>query len=166
MSIMPALEAVARETNKDMPLFLTATMDQVLASSIAQQRMSVIVMVTFALVALILASVGLYGVISHAVTERTHEIGVRMALGAESRHVLGLVVRQGITTAVMGMAIGVAVAFGAARWIEGLLFGVTATDPATFGAVVATLLTVVAIACYVPAWRATRVDPTTALRSE
>src|SRR5205807_2058680 len=114
LSIVPAIEAAARETNKDMPLFQTATMDQVLASSIAQQRMSVIVMVTFAFVALTLASVGLYGVISHAVTERTHEIGVRMALGANAGHVLGLVVRQGLTTAVIGVAIGVGVAFGVA----------------------------------------------------
>jgi putative ABC transport system permease protein len=166
LSIAPALEAVARDTNKDMPLFLTSTMDQVLAGSIAQQRMSVIVMVTFALVALTLASVGLYGVISHAVTERTHEIGVRMALGADARHVLGLVVRQGLTTAAIGAAIGVVAAFGLSQGIQGLLFGVTATDPATFGAVLATLLAVATIACYVPAWRATRVDPTTALRAE
>ena len=149
-----------------MPLFQTATMDQVLASSIAQQRMSVIVLVTFALVALTLASVGLYGVISHAVTERTHEIGVRMALGAEARHVLGLMVRQGLTTTIAGVAIGVAGAIALSRWIESLLFGVTATDPTTFAGVVATLMAVALVACYIPAWRATRVDPTTALRSE
>jgi putative ABC transport system permease protein len=166
LSLTPALEAVARETNRDMPLFLTTTMDQVLASSIAQQRMSVIVMVTFALVALTLASVGLYGVISHAVTERTHEIGVRMALGADARHVLGLMVRQGLTTTAAGVAIGVAGAVVLSRWIESLLFGVTATDPTTFVAVVATLMAVALVACYIPAWRATRVDPTTALRAE
>jgi putative ABC transport system permease protein len=128
--------------------------------------MSVIVLVTFALVALTLASVGLYGVISHAVTERTHEIGVRMALGAEARHVLGLMVRQGLTTTIAGVAIGVAGAIAVSRWIESLLFGVTATDPTTFVAVVATLMAVSLVACYIPAWRATRVDPTTALRSE
>jgi len=166
LSLAPALEAVARDTNKDMPLFLTTTMDQVLASSIAQQRMSVIVMVTFALVALTLASVGLYGVISHAVTERTHEIGVRMALGADARHVLGLMVRQGLTTTAAGVAIGVAGAVVLSRWIESLLFEVTATDPTTFVAVVATLMAVALVACYIPAWRATRVDPTTALRAE
>jgi putative ABC transport system permease protein len=165
-SIAPSLEAVARETNKDMPLFQTETMDHVLASSIAQQRMSVIVLVTFALVALTLASVGLYGVISHAVTERTHEIGVRMALGADAGHVLGLMVRQGLTTTIAGVAIGVAGAVALSRWIESLLFGVTATDPTTFVAVVATLMAVALVACYIPAWRATRVDPTTALRAE
>jgi putative ABC transport system permease protein len=166
LSIMPALDAVARETNNDMPLFLTATMDKMLMNSIAQQRMSVVVMVTFALVALTLASVGLYGVISHSVTARTHEIGVRMALGADSWRVLSLIVRQGMTTVVIGVAIGVASALTLSHWIHELLFGVTATDPLTFGAVVATLLVVATIACYVPAWRATRVDPTTALRSD
>jgi len=166
MSIAPALEAAARDVNKDMPLFQTATMDQVLETSIAQQRLSLIVMVTFAFVALALASVGLYGVIAHAVTERTHEIGVRMALGAEARHVLGLMVRQGLTTTMIGVAIGVVSAVALSRWIQDLLFGVTATDPATFAAVVAMLMTVAVVACYVPAWRATRVDPTMALRSE
>ncbi len=126
MSIVPTLEAAARDINKDMPLFQTATMDQVLETSIAQQRLSLIVMVTFAVVALTLASLGLYGVIAHAVTERTHEIGVRMALGAEARHVLGLMIRQGLTTTAIGAAIGVAGAVALSRWIQDLLFGVTA----------------------------------------
>ena len=166
MSIVPTLEAAARDINKDMPLFQTSTMDQVLETSIAQQRLSLIVMVTFAVVALTLAALGLYGVIAHSVTERTHEIGVRMALGAEARHVLGLMIRQGLTTTAIGAAIGVAGAVALSRWIQDLLFGVTPTDPATFAAVVATLMAVALVACYVPAWRATRVDPTMALRSE
>jgi ABC-type lipoprotein release transport system permease subunit len=89
-----------------------------------------------------------------------------MALGADARHVLGLVVRQGLSMALVGTAIGVAGAVALSRWIEALLFGVSATDPATFAVVVGTLLAVAAIACYIPAWRATRVDPTTALRAE
>src|SRR5207244_12289154 len=105
-------------------------------------------------------------VVAHGVTERTHEIGVRMALGAEQQHVLGLVVRQGLSMALVGTAIGVAGALALSRTVEGLLFGVTATDPLTFAAVVATLLGGATIACYVPAWRATRVDPTQALRAE
>jgi len=165
-AVSSAIEAIARDINRDMPLFQTKTMDEVLASSIAQQRMSVIVLVTFAIVALTLASLGLYGVIAHSVTERTHEIGVRMALGAEARHVLGLMIRQGLTTTAIGAAIGVAGAVALSRWIQDLLFGVTPTDPATFAVVVATLLAVALVACYVPAWRATRVDPTMALRSE
>jgi putative ABC transport system permease protein len=166
MSIVPTLEAVAREVNRDMPLFQTATMDQVLETSIAQQRLSLIVMVTFAIVALTLASVGLYGVIAHAVTERTHEIGVRLALGAEAHHVLGLIVRQGVTTTIVGVAIGVVGAIALSRFIQDLLFGVTPTDPLTFAAVIIMLIAVSLAACYIPAWRATRLDPTMALRSE
>ena len=116
--------------------------------------------------ALTLASVGLYGVVAHGVTERTHEIGVRMALGADTRHVLGLVVGQGLGTVLAGLVIGVGAALALSRTMQGLLFGVTATDPATFAAVVAMLFSVGLVACYVPAWRATRVDPTTALRAE
>ncbi|HJZ70510.1 MAG TPA: ABC transporter permease [Vicinamibacterales bacterium] len=165
-AIVPALEGIVRDLDKDLPLFQVRTMEQMLDASIARERMSMLIFVVFALVALALASVGLYGVVAHGVTERTHEIGVRMALGADSHHVLGLVVRQGLSMALVGTAIGVAGAFGLSRWIEALLFGVTATDPATFAAVVTTLLAVATIACYIPAWRATRVDPTTALRVE
>jgi len=165
-AMVPQVEAIVRDLDKNLPLFQTRTMDQVLDTSIARERVSMIVFVVFAIVALTLASIGLYGVVAHAVTERTHEIGVRMALGAEARHVLGLVVRQGLSMAIIGAAIGVAGAVAVSRWIEGLLFGVTATDPATLASVVATLLAVAAVACYIPAWRATRVDPTTALRAE
>jgi predicted permease len=165
-SVLPGVEAAAHVINKDLPLYQTRTMDQVLAGSIAQQRMSVLVLVTFAAVALTLASIGLYGVVSHGVTERTHEIGVRMALGAEQRHVLGLLVRQGLTMSALGTALGVTGAIALSRWIEGMLFGVTGTDPMTMIAVVATLMAVALVACYVPAWRATKMDPTTALRSE
>ena len=125
-----------------------------------------IIFTVFAIVAVTLASVGLYGVVSHGVTERTHEIGVRMALGAETRHVLGLVVRQGLSMACIGTVLGVAGTLALSRWIQGLLFGITATDPGTLAAVAVTLLVVATLACYIPAWRATRVDPTTALRAE
>jgi putative ABC transport system permease protein len=165
-ALAPALEGVVRQLNKDLPLFQIRTMDDMLGTAIARQRMSMLVFVVFAVVALTLASIGLYGVVAHGVTERTHEIGVRMALGAEARHVLGLVVRQGLSMALIGMAIGVAASLALSRWIEGLLFGVTANDPVTMAGVVATLLAVALVACYVPAWRATRVDPTTALRAE
>ena len=99
-------------------------------------------------------------------TERTHEIGVRMALGAGRQHVLGMVLRQGMMTTVAGVIIGIGGALALSRTIDGLLFGVTPTDPATFAAVIVTLLTAALVACYIPAWRATRVDPTTALRAE
>ena len=162
----PGIEAAVRALNKDLPLYQTRTMDQVLGASIAQQRMSVIVLVVFAVVALTLASLGLYGVVAHGVTERTHEIGVRIALGASTRDVLGMIIRQGLTTTVAGIAIGVGAALALSRAIEGLLFGITATDPVTFAAVVGALLTVALLACYLPGLRATRLDPTTALRSE
>jgi putative ABC transport system permease protein len=153
-SLGPAVEATVRQIDKDLPLFQTRTMDVMLEASLARQRMSMLVFTVFAVVALVLASVGLYGVVAHGVTERTHEIGVRMAL------------RQGISMAIVGTAIGVAGAVALSRWIEGILYGVKPTDPMTFTAVVALLLAVAFVACYVPAWRATRVDPTQALRSE
>jgi putative ABC transport system permease protein len=165
-SIAPAVESVVHQIDKDLPLYQTRTMDAVLSASIAQQRMSRIVFVTFAGVALVLAAVGLYGVVAQGVTERTHEIGVRMALGAQSRSVVGLVVQQGLSMALVGSAIGVGGAIALSRWIQGLLFNVTATDPVTFATVVAVLLAVGAAACLVPAWSAARVDPMKALRTE
>jgi putative ABC transport system permease protein len=165
-AIVPRIEAAVHGLNRDLPLYQTRTMDQVLVESIAQQRMSVIVLVVFAVVALTLASLGLYGVVAHGVTERTHEIGVRMALGANARDVLAMVIRQGLATAATGVAIGVGAALALSSAIQGLLFGVTATDPVTFAAVVGALLTVALLACYLPGRRATRLDPTTALRSE
>jgi len=160
------VQAAVHRLDKDLPLYAVRTMDQVLDGSMARERMSMLILLVFATVALTLASVGLYGVVAHGVTERTHEIGVRMALGAEPHHVLRLVVRQGLSMAVIGTAIGVAASVALSRTVQSLLFGVTATDPMTFGAVVAMLLGVALVACYIPAWRATRVDPTTALRAE
>jgi predicted permease len=164
--ITPAIENAVHDLDKDLPVYSLRTMDDMLDASIAQQRMSMLVFAVFATVALVLASIGLYGVVAHGVTERTHEIGVRMALGADRRHVLSLVVRQGLTMAGLGTLVGVIAALALSRLIESLLFHVKPTDPLTFAAVVGTLLGVAALACYVPAWRATRVDPTQALRAE
>ena len=165
-SLASAVEGIVGGLDKDLPLFEMRTMDQMLDTAIARERMSMLIFVVFAVVALTLASIGLYGVVSHGVTERTHEIGVRMALGAGQRHVVGLVVRQGLSMAALGTAIGVAGALALSRWVQALLFGVTASDPMTLLGVVITLLSVALVACYVPAWRATRVNPTMALRSE
>ncbi|MGH9143310.1 MAG: FtsX-like permease family protein, partial [Vicinamibacterales bacterium] len=161
-----AVQDVVHRLDKDLPLYAVRTMEQVIDTSTARQRMSMSIFIVFAVVALTLAAVGLYGVVAHGVTERTHEIGVRMALGAEPGHVLRLVVGQGLSMALAGTAIGVAGAIALSRSVQSLLFGVTATDPATLAAVVGLLLGVALIACCVPAWRATRLDPTVALRAE
>jgi len=165
-TLADAVERAIHALDKDVPIYSVRTMENVLTESMSQERMALIVLGLFASVAVALAAIGLYGVVSHAVTERTHEIGVRMALGATARQVVQLVVRQGLVTTSLGLAIGIAAAIALSRFIAGLLFGVEPTDPMTFAAVVTTLFAVAAIACYVPAWRATRVDPTTALRAE
>jgi len=120
--------------------------------------------VVFAFAALLLAVAGVYGVVAYGVAQRTREIGMRIALGANSADVLRLILRQGLTTTLIGVAIGVAGSLATARTIQSLLFGVKPTDPLTFIAVAATLVGVAALACYVPARRATKVDPIVALR--
>jgi putative ABC transport system permease protein len=161
-----AVEAAVRSLDRDVPTYSVRTMDELVGSSTARERMSALVLVVFAAVALVLASVGLYGVVAHGVTERTHEIGVRMALGAKTADVLALVVGQGLATTIAGVAIGLVGAVALSRAIQSVLFGVKATDPATLAAVVAILVSVALVACYIPARRAILVDPTAALRSE
>ncbi len=147
------------EFDKDVPIYQVRTMDEVLAASVARQRVSMVVLIVFGGVAALLAMVGLYGLIAHAVAERTPEIGLRMALGASQMHVLGLFLRQGLIATACGLVLGTAVALNLTRWLESLLFGVTATDVPTFAAVSVVLLIVAGAACYIPARRASRVDP-------
>jgi ABC-type antimicrobial peptide transport system permease subunit len=141
-------------------------MDALLNDSIARQRMARLVLGVFAVVALALASIGLFGLVAHAVTERRHEVGVRMALGATRAGILRLLVAGGVTTAVAGALAGVALALAVTKSLAGLLFGIEPFDPLTFGAVVAVLLGVATLACAIPAYRATRVGITTALRAD
>jgi putative ABC transport system permease protein len=160
------VETVVQSLDKDMPVTKMQPMTALMSDAISRQRLSMVVLAVFAIVALLVAAVGLYGVVAHSVTERTREIGVRMALGAEGRQVLRLFVRQGLLTAAAGTAIGLVGAAGLTRVLESLLFGVKPTDPLTLGIVAALLLAVALVACYVPARRAARIDPLIALRAD
>jgi putative ABC transport system permease protein len=141
-------------------------LDEYVSASVAYPRFDALLVALFAGVALALAFVGLYGVMSYTVTQRTHELGVRIALGASRRDVLGLVVGYGMRLVAVGVVVGLVGAIALTRLIESLLFGVSATDPLAFGAVAVALAAVALAACYVPARRASRVDPVTALRHE
>ena len=141
-------------------------MEEVLAASIARQRMALLVLGVFAGIALILAASGLYGLVSHSVAERSHEIGVRMALGAERSDVVRLVIRHALSMTLAGVAIGVGGAAALSTSLQGLVFGVDPLDPATFASVALGLIGVSLLACYIPARRATRIAPVTALRTE
>jgi putative ABC transport system permease protein len=147
-------------------IYSVRTLDEYLSASVAQPRFNTLLLGIFAAVALILTTVGLYGVMSYTVTQRTHELGIRMALGAKPADVLKLILRQGMGLTLMGIVLGLAGAFALTRVAESLLFGVSATDPLTFLMVSAFLLGVALVACLVPARRATRVDPMVALRYE
>jgi putative ABC transport system permease protein len=166
MNLAATVEQTIHTIDKDLPVFAVRSMDQLMGSAIAQQRLTLVLLLGFAVLALLLAAVGIYGVISYSVSQRTHELGIRMALGARPSDVLWLIVGQGMKLTVGGVALGLLSAFTLTRWMEKLLFGVRATDPLTF-AVIALLLTIVALlACWIPARRATKVDPMAALRTE
>ncbi len=149
-----------------MPIGNIPPMAQVISTSVASQQFILLLMGVFAGIALILTAVGIYGVLSYQVSQRTNEIGIRMALGAGARDVLKLVVGQGLRLTLMGVAMGLAAALGLTRLISHLLFGVSATDPMVFISIALVLTGVAALACYLPARRATKVDPIVALRYE
>jgi len=166
MSLSSALRGAVAAMDKNLAVSNISAMDEITAQSIGQERFTLLLLGVFSTLALLLAAAGIYGVMSYAVAQRTHEIGVRMTLGAQTRDVLKLVVAQGMSLVLWGVGIGLASAFALTRLIRGLLFGVSATDPMTFVGVAALLALVALVACYVPARRASKVDPMVALRCE
>jgi len=168
-TMMPAITKVIYGTAKDQPVYDVQTMQQIASGSMASQRLPMILLAAFAVLALLLSSVGIYGVISYSVTLRVQEIGIRMALGAARQDVLRMVIGQGLRLAIAGLLIGAVGALLLTRLLSGfarLLYGVRTTDPLTFMTVSLVLIGVSILACYLPARRASRVDPMIALKYE
>ncbi|MGB7921788.1 MAG: ABC transporter permease [Pyrinomonadaceae bacterium] len=161
-----ALRGVVQQVDKDQPVADIRTMNQVLAQSVATRRFNMLLLGLFACIALLLAAVGIFGVMNYSVSQRIHEIGIRMALGAQGSDILRMIVGQGMILTLIGVALGLIAAYFLTRVMSGLLYGVSATDPLTFVGVSGLLVVVALLACYIPARRATKVDPMIALRYE
>ena len=166
LALSASVRDLIRSLRPNQPVAEVATMEQHLGNSLSPERFSMLLFSIFAGLALVLSAVGIYGVMAYTVLQRTHEIGVRMALGAERGQILRLIVRQGANLGVVGIAIGLAAALGLTRLMRNLLYDVSPTDPLTFAGVAILLMAVALVACYIPARRATRVDPMVALRHE
>ena len=164
LTLVAAVRARILAVDPEQPIYNINTMSAMMATAMAPRRLNLVLLSGFALIALTLAAVGIYGVMANLVTQRTGEIGLRMALGARPSDVLRLVMRRGLSLVVFGAAIGLVAAFALTRVMESLLFGVSATDPITFGGVAALLTGVALLACYLPARRAMKVDPMVALK--
>jgi putative ABC transport system permease protein len=164
--LISAARTEVRALDKELPVFEVKTLDQYVSGAVAPQRFSALLLSLFACLSLLLTAVGLYGVISYSVTQRTHEIGVRRALGAQTHDVLKLVLKQGMKLTLIGVLLGLGGALALTRLLQTLLFGVSVTDPLTFAVIVLLLIAVALLACWVPARRAAKVDPMTALRFE
>ena len=165
-ALVPALRQAISSVDKDQPIVRVAMMDDLLAGTVAGRRFALIPLQAFALTALILAAAGIYGVLAGSVAERTREIGVRSALGASRRSILGLVLREGMLLTGFGIALGLAGAIAASQALVTLLFGISRLDALTYMGVIALMMAVSVVACWIPAWRAVRLDPATTLRAE
>ena len=166
VAMIPTIVKEIQAVDSEIPAFDVATMEQRMSDFLARRRFAMVLLAVFAAIAVLLAAVGIYGVISYSVTQRTNEIGIRVALGASSRDVLSLILRQGMTLALIGATLGLIAAFVLTRFLSAMLFGVNATDPLTFVGVAVLLIAVALLACWIPARRATKVDPLIALRCE
>jgi predicted lysophospholipase L1 biosynthesis ABC-type transport system permease subunit len=164
-AIMPSVRRELQAMDPQLPLFRVTTLSADLAGVLTQPRFQATLLAGFAAVALLLAAIGIYGVTSHAVSQRTQEVGIRMAMGAGRSDVRRLILRQHMVPAVIGVTVGLAGALGLSRFLTSLLYGVRAIDPVTYVAVSLSLILVALAACWVPAGRATRVDPLVALRT-
>ena len=161
-----AVRRIIAGVDADQPVSAVRTMDEIVDLDVADRQQQLVLLGAFAGLALLLASVGLYGVLSYAVTQRSREIGLRMALGASSASVMRMVVARGLSLTGAGLALGLALAWALTRTLQNLLYGVDAADPATFGAVAGVLGIIALAACYLPARRASRLDPIAVLRAE
>ncbi len=161
-----SIRGAIRAVDPELPVPAFRTMDEILTESVAQRRFQMTLVLLFGLTALLLASLGIYGVVSYSVAQRTNEMGIRMALGAPTAGIRSLVLRQSLPPVVLGLAAGVAASLGLSRVLSSLLFGIGAGDPATIISVIVLLCIVAIVAAYIPARRATQVDPLTALRYE
>jgi predicted permease len=165
-SVLGTVRQRVRDLDPNLPLSSVRTMDEWVYASSAPSRLNAVLMAAFAAVALVLGAIGIHGVLAYSVTQRTQEIGVRMALGAEPASVVGLIVRDGLRVGIPGVAAGLAVALGLSRFLDSLVYGVTVRDPLTYGGVAGVLALIALAACVVPARTASRVDPLVALRQD
>jgi putative ABC transport system permease protein len=166
MTVLSSVRAVIRELDPEMSPMDTRPLSEIISFALLPARFAAALFGLFGVLALLLASVGLFGVMSYSVSQRTHEIGIRATLGAQRGDIVRLVLKQGLTLTAIGLVIGLIISLASARVLSSLLYDISATDPLTFAGVSLLLVAVASLACYIPARRATKVDPVVALRNE